>query len=652
MIDDRTVNAIREATNIYDVVSDFIALKRSGVNYVGLCPFHTERNPSFYVSPERNICKCFSCGEGGDAIEFLKKSEGMNFVEALQYLANKYGIEIEEKELSKEEIANKTELEGLFTALRFALQFFQEELHKSQEGQAIAMSYLKERGLSEEVINKFSIGYSPAQRDALLKKASQENQNLENFYKSGLCFEPLEGKSGGDRFYERVLFPIISLSGRVVAFGGRTMKTDTKFAKYINSPESLVYSKSKELFGIHLAKRPIQKADKCYLVEGYLDVISLHQFGIENVVAPCGTALTEQQIVLLKRFSKNITLIFDGDPAGLKATERSVNLLLEAGMNIKIVLLPEGEDPDTFVRKNPIEEVQSFFDENEMDFVSFKVMINKNNLQRDLAKKAELIKELIHSVALIPDNIERSVYTQGIAQHLSINEVTLLKQIQSERRNYLSFKEAQRLKRAQQTSQNRFSFIETREKLFKRTQLFPAEKDLLFLLIRYGDTRLPVSNENGEILELSIAQYILESIETNEDKTQSLFSFIIQETIEQLKLDENFSPQKFFPSHANKEVVQLALNFLIDNYQLSEASKKSLRLNEKNNDRTESDIRNILITSITSYHYFINEQNLSKYLQLLKEAEDKGSEEEIEQYSIKIAELNEIKKNLNSALNR
>ncbi len=434
MIDQRTVQRIIESANIVDVVSDFVSLRKAGADYKGLCPFHTDRRPSFSVSPARNICKCFSCGEGGSPLHFIMKHEQLTYVEALRYLAKKYGITIEEREQTNEEKEAANERESLFLVNEFAENFFVEQLNETEEGRQIALSYFKERGIKAETIKKFGLGYSPEIRTALTDEAVKKGYKLERLVQVGLSVQYDEKKPAVDRFRGRVIFPVRNLGGKYVAFGGRIMGKSEKLAKYLNSPESSIYSKSRELYGLYQAKYAISKADKCYLVEGYTDVLSMHQAGLENVVSSSGTALTIEQIRLLKRFSQNITVLYDGDAAGIKAALRGIDLLLEEGLNIKVVLLPEGEDPDSFAQSHTNEELQKFLDEAETDFIHFKINLYQEEMQSDPLKRAELIRDILRSIALIPDSIKRSVLVQSSATELRMSEQLLVQEVQKFRK--------------------------------------------------------------------------------------------------------------------------------------------------------------------------------------------------------------------------
>lgn len=428
MIDQPTIDRILDAANIVDVVSEFVTLRKRGINYVGLCPFHTDKTPSFYVSPAKNICKCFACGEGGTAVHFIMKHEQLNYFDALRYLAKKYNIEIQERELTDKEKQRKSDRESMLIVNSWAQQYFTTQLYEHVEGKTVGLRYFAERGFREDTIHKFQLGYSLDKRDALYKEATKNGYKKEFLEKTGLV---IAYDNGGvnDRFRGRVIFPVHTLSGKVVAFGGRVLKKDEKTAKYVNSPESEIYHKSNELYGIYFAKQAIVKEDRCFLVEGYTDVISMHQAGIENVVASSGTALTQGQIRLIHRFTSNITVLYDGDAAGIKAALRGIDLLLEDGMNVKVVLLPDGEDPDSFARKHNASQFSEFIKQSETDFIRFKTRLLLDDAGTDPIKRSALITDIIRTVAIIPENIARSIYIRECSAMMEIDEQVLLNEV-------------------------------------------------------------------------------------------------------------------------------------------------------------------------------------------------------------------------------
>lgn len=427
MIDQSTIDRILDAAQIVDVVSEFVTLRKRGVNYIGLCPFHNEKTPSFSVSPSKGVCKCFSCGKGGNVVHFIMEHEQLSYYEALKWLAKKYNIEIKERELTDAEKQAQSLRESLFVVNQFASEYFQDILYNHIDGQRIGMTYLRSRGFRDDIIRKFQLGYSTDAPDGLARAAAQKGFREEFLEKTGLCYKKDNGTLH-DRFWGRVIFPVHILSGKVVAFGGRVLSSATKNVqmKYVNSPESEIYHKSRELYGMYFAKQAIVRQDCCFLVEGYTDVISMHQSGIENVVSSSGTALTSDQIRLIHRFTNNITLLYDGDGAGIKASLRGIDMLLEEGMNIKVCLLPDGDDPDSFARKHNATDYQAYINAHEVDFIRFKTNLLLEEAGRDPIKRAGLISSIVRSISVIPDAIVRSVYIRECSQLLQMEEKILV----------------------------------------------------------------------------------------------------------------------------------------------------------------------------------------------------------------------------------
>jgi DNA primase len=441
MIDQVTIDRIFATADIVEVISDFVKLKKAGTNFKGLSPFTNEKTPSFFVSPSKGIFKCFSSGIGGNVVSFLMEHEKLSYPEALRYLARKYNIEISERESTADEIRDINERESLIAVSEYAARQFTEWLWKREEGKAIGLSYYKERGFRENIIEKFQLGYSFEQRDAFTKLAIEKGYKLDYLSKTGLTID--KGNYQFDRFAGRVIFPIHSISGQIIGFGGRILKKDDKSAKYLNSPESEIYHKSNVLYGLFFAKNDIIKNDKCFLVEGYTDVISMHQADICNVVASSGTALTHEQIRLIKRFTKNVTVLYDGDEAGIKASLRGIDLILEEGLNVKVLLLPEGEDPDSFSRSHSNNEFHDFIQQNESDFIKFKTRLLLQDAENDPVKRATLISDVVSTIAVIPDNIIRAVYIRECSKIVDIDEGMLYNEIYKIRRNKI-FEESKR----------------------------------------------------------------------------------------------------------------------------------------------------------------------------------------------------------------
>lgn len=428
-IDNATVQRILDASDIVEVVSDFVSLKKRGANYVGLCPFHNDRSPSFYVSKAKGMCKCFSCGEGGSPVSFIMKLEQLSFTEALRYLAKKYNIEIEEREMTDEERRAEGDRENMLALNDFAMRYFEKNLKETADGRDIGLSYFRYRGINDAMIERFHLGYALDSREALLHKAAVERGYSDKYlFSTGLCTKTEDGRIY-DRFRGRVIYPVFTLSGKVVAFGGRTLSSEKKIAKYVNSPESDIYLKRRELYGLFQAKQAIAKAQKCILVEGYMDVISMHQAGVCNVVASSGTALTVEQVRLIKRFTTNVTLIYDSDAAGIKASLRGIELLLQDGMDIKVLLLPEGEDPDSFAQHHSSTEVEEYIRTHETDFISFMARILMEGAANDPTRRANVITRVVKTIALIPDEITRSVYVQDCSRILFMDEDILRREV-------------------------------------------------------------------------------------------------------------------------------------------------------------------------------------------------------------------------------
>ena len=570
MIPKETIDLIFETARIDEVVGDFVHLKKRGVNLLGNCPFHDEKTPSFTVSPAKGIYKCFGCGKGGNSVNFVMDHEHFSYPEALKYLASKYNIFIEETVRTPEQEEAANDRESMFIVSNIANEYFQDQLFNSDEGRAIGLSYFKERGFREEVLKKFLLGYSPEKSDAFSAHALKEGYKIEFLEKTGLTI-PKESRNY-DRFHGRVMFPIRSLSGRVLGFGGRILKSNVKAAKYLNSPESDIYHKSKVLYGMYYAKNSIVKKNRCLLVEGYTDVISMHQAGIENVVASSGTSLTIDQIKLVKRFTNNITLLFDGDAAGLKAALRGVNLILEEGLNVKIVTFPDGEDPDSYAKKVSSEELESYINNESKDFIEFKCSLLLEEAQEDPIKRAELIKDVAATIALIPDNVARTVYAQTSSKILGIEEQVVFASIEQSRSG--------KAKSSSKPMQVVFSSPKQGQKLDEVSANL-EELTLIRLIIIYGTFGLhfEFKNENGEISEttLTTAEFIIS--ELNEDNiqfTQPKYNKIYGELIDYFNEHESIPEEKHFIQHHDPEISQTVSQLLSDKHQLSDWAKKDI----------------------------------------------------------------------------
>ena len=593
MIDSQTKQRIIDAANILEVVQDFVSLRRSGVSYVGLCPFHSDRKPSFYVSPSKNVCKCFSCGEGGSPVHFIMKHEQLSYNEALRYLAKKYHIEIVEREETDEEKKAASERQSLFILNDYAQKFFVDQLHNTDDGRNIGLSYFRERGLRPDIIEKFGLGYAPELRDIFTKQALTAGYPIERLTAVGLSIQ-YEDKPPHDRFRGRVIFPVRNLSGQYVAFGGRIMGKADKTAKYINSPESLIYSKSRELYGLYQAKQAISKANKCYLVEGYTDVISMHQSGVENVVASSGTALTVQQIRLIRRFTERVTVLYDGDNAGIKAALRGIDLLLEEGLDIKVVLLPEGEDPDSYAQKHSRQELLDFLDAEETDFIHFKIRLYQSEMQRDPIRRAELIKDVLRTIALIPDTIRRTVLIQSSAALLNMDEALLKSEVAKFRaQGYHAHNHPQSVPTApvvetQPEVINNAEEANTSEPAFNAQEYQPKfqEISLINLLIQKGNTDILalVEDEKGELIytEYKLGAYIREELELDGllDSVSPFCLDMLNETVD-VCLAQDVLCSEYFSNHEHEAIRRLAADLLSKdmNHHISQLEEEDYRMN-------------------------------------------------------------------------
>ena len=595
MIDQATVDKIIDSANILEVVSDFVTLRKRGVNYVGLCPFHDEKTPSFSVSPSKGICKCFSCGKGGSAVHFIMEHEQLSYYEALKYLAKKYNIEIEERELSDEEKQIKSDRESMLIVNSFTQEYFSNILFQHSEGRSVGLAYFHERGFRDDIIHKFALGYSLEQRDALAIEAKKRGYKEEYLLKTGLC---LEGQNGyiSDRFRGRVIFPVFSLSGKVLAFGGRVLRKSDKLAKYVNSPESEVYHKSNVLYGIYQAKQSIVKNDNCFLVEGYTDVLSMHQAGVENVVASSGTSLTPGQIRLIHRFTNNITVIYDGDAAGIKASLRGIDLILKEGMNIKVVLLPDGDDPDSFAKKQSASSFTEYIKNHEVDFIRFKTNLLLDSAGNDPIKRAELISDIVQSIAIIPDTIVRSVYTKECSRLMEISEEVLLREINKIKLSQLqngtppNKKTLSETSADKQNSQEEGTQNDDTETLMETqgvpqgvlqekrvpSPLDPFEKTLVRYMIRYGfhDLFSEINEETGETETWKVIPYILTDLRNDEIEFQHpLYKKVIAE-INHIFDQEGEHLTRYFLAHPDEEISRLAVDLVSEKYQLSKIHTK------------------------------------------------------------------------------
>lgn len=584
MIDPLTVSRIMDAARIEEVVSDYVTLRRRGVNLIGLCPFHDEKTGSFTVSPAKGIFKCFGCGKGGNAVHFIMEYEQVSYYEALKLLAKKYNIEVQERELTDEEKNAQNDRESMFMLNDFARKFFTEQLYKTEEGQNIGMAYFRERGFRDDMIRKFQLGYCPERRDAFNKAALGAGYKTTYIEKTGLAYANDHGQMT-DRFHGRVIFPVHTLSGKVVAFGGRILKKDNKIAKYVNSPESEIYHKSNELYGIFFAKQAIVKQDCCYLVEGYTDVISMHQAGIENVVASSGTSLTTGQIRLLHRFTENITILYDGDNAGIKASLRGIDMLLEEGLNIKVLLLPDGEDPDSFARKNNAADFIAYIQQHQVDFIRFKTNLLLQDAGNDPIKRSQLIQDIVRSISVIPSNIVRQVYIKDCSNLLDIDEKTLIHainnlKIEKKEKDFQKQKseEARQATAANETDKSDEKPAGTIPDALQATTLTTASKfeaearNIIQTLIRYGEKELYVQPETGE--PVSVGEYIIHELEMDGIVFDNPLYMQIIDEFKAHCHDEGFVAEKFYKFHVNDKISQIAIDLIAEKYTLSKIHYK------------------------------------------------------------------------------
>ena len=600
MIPQDTVNRILDTAQIVDVVGDFVTLKKRGANYLACCPFHNEKTPSFSVSPSKGIYKCFGCGTSGTAVGFIMEHESLSYVEALKYLAKKYHIEVVEKEESAEEIAKRQKHESLLLVSEYAGKFFQESVY-TPEGQAIAYQYFRSRGLEDETIRKYGLGWAPLGRKALTEAARAAGYKEEFLVETGLSIRYDDGRLV-DRFYDRVMFPIHSVSGRVIAFGGRTLKTDKSVAKYINSPETEIYVKSRSLYGIYFAKSEISKRDKCILVEGYLDVLSMHQLGITNVVASSGTSLTVEQIRLIHKFTDNVTIIYDGDGAGIHAAIRGIDLVLKEGMNVKVVLLPDGQDPDDFAKKHTLDEVEDYIFQNERDFIGFKSDLLLDQAGNDPLKKAELINDVTDSVSLIPDPVKRAVYVRSCAEKFAIDEQILTERISRSRADMILAEQKQAERDRQRVSVDvpppmPDDYADYGEPVpefvpepvaagivINDPFLAPCEKELLGFILEDGCSPLRFDRDSrfyDENEQVNVAEFIDGALAGDPFANQSYrkvydaYFMMYDEGLEQQQI------QTRLLNSQDAEVVEVAKELLIEKYQLTvKAFEDSLTTND------------------------------------------------------------------------
>lgn len=645
MIPQSTIQQIIDTARIEEVVGDFVSLRKRGANLLGLCPFHNEKTPSFTVSPAKGIYKCFGCGAAGSSIGFIMEHEHKSYPEALKYLARKYQIEVEEEEQTPEQIAQYNERESMLQTVDFAAKYFVQQLWETDKGKSVGLNYLTDRGISTEMIKRFQLGYSPDEWTAFTDHALNNAYDIELLEKTGLTIIR-ENDKKFDRFKGRVMFPIHNLSGQVIGFGGRTLSSDKKQAKYLNSPESDLYHKSKVLYGISFSRNEMVRADNCFLVEGYTDVISLFDSGIENVVASSGTALTADQIKLIKRFTNNVTVLYDGDFAGIKAGLRGVDMILAEGMNVRVVMFPEGEDPDSFAKAHRSSEVKEYINEQAQDFISFKTNLLSEEAQNDPIKRASLIKEIVQSISVIPDAITRQVYVRECSTLLEMPEQTLMNELNKKLRK--RFKDESYSSKKQKDTPSSSSLVQRKsDENVLRSRLSYQEDNLSRILIKFGDQDFEIKRQNNEVIELNVAAFIIDQMELDNLQFESTINQIIYEEFEKAVESEEFQPHSYFINHQNKEVAHFSVNHLIEKYDLSSnwMDKKQIYIKTEERDNLSNSVQR----SVLNYKLSVLERDIQELKQSLKELKEEG---QIEKTLLTISKKESQKKFLSGELGR
>lgn len=599
MIDKATIDKIMDAANIVDVVSEFVTLRKAGVNYKGLCPFHNEKTPSFVVSPSKGYCHCFSCGKGGNVVGFIMEHEQMTYPEALRWLAKKYNIEIHERELTDEEKREESERESLFIVNDWALHYFQDNLFNTGQGQAIGLQYFRSRGFRDDTISRFQLGYALPERDALARAAVAKGFKEEFLITTGLCYRRDDGRLQ-DRYAGRVIFPVHTVTGRVVAFGGRILDNNKKAAKYVNSPESLIYHKSNELYGIYQAKHAITKQDRCYLVEGYIDVTSMNQSGVENVVASSGTSLTTGQIRLIHRFTNNITVLYDGDSAGIHASIRGIDMLLAEGMNVKVLLLPDGDDPDSFAQKHTAQEFRDYIEQHQTDFIEFKTNLLLRGVT-DPIKRSEAISSIVKSVSVVPDQITRATYITECAHRLGMNESTLI----NTANQFIRGEMEEKRKEQRREEAKADGPVKPLQPLAPVQGQPDVEYMLVQMVVRHGQETLykGVETADGGTVDLSVSQYVSYDLGADNLRFKNdLYNRMLAEAVEHND-DEGFNAEAYLTHHPDIDISRTATEMAIDHFQLS----KSLQVR-----RDEDTLRNQVEHLILDFRMAYVEQHLKE----------------------------------------
>ncbi|MGI6343342.1 MAG: DNA primase [Bacteroidales bacterium] len=645
MIPQETIQRIIDTAQISEVVSDFVSLKRSGSNLTGLCPFHDEKTPSFFVSPSKGIFKCFGCGKAGNPISFVMEHEKYTYPEALRYLAKKYGIPIEETVETEQQIAERTEKESIYLVTEFALKFFKKQLWETDEGKSVGLSYFRERGFNDSVIEKFELGYSPNAWDALTKAALENGYSKEVLEKSGLSTS--KNDKMFDRFRGRVIFPIYNQSGKVIGFGGRTLSTDKNQAKYLNSPETLIYNKSSTLYGLNIAKHAIVANDMCYLVEGYTDVLSMYQSGIQNVVASSGTSLTTDQIRLIKRYSQNVTVMYDGDDAGIKASFRGIDMILEQGLNVKVLLFPNGEDPDSFAKNKRDEEIKEYIKSNIQDFIAFKMDLLMTDVNaNDPIKKVSLLKEFINSIAVIPDRLTRLAYVQLVAEKMQIDDRVVM----SEVNKALNKKFYDTSKQRQTHEEYSLEPPAIQQSQIGKLDVYDSttqEKEIIRLLLTYGDEEIDISNafDEDKTVKVKVADYIIGDIKNDGvEFTNSNYNQIINICSDLIGTKKDFD-SRVLTHNVDPDISQTVIDIVANKYTFSPNwEKKKIYL------ATESEVLDKLVPkTILSY----KAKRINQVVQeLLKQMQNEDDEEQKNRYIKKYLDVKKMLDDINNLLGR
>ena len=616
MIDRQTIERIKDAANIVEVVSEFVTLRKSGANYKGLCPFHDEKTPSFMVSPSRGTCHCFGCGKGGNAVSFIMEHEQMTYPEALRWLANKYHIEIQERELSDAEKREQSERESMFIVNEWAAQYFADILHNNADGIAVGLQYFRSRGFRDDTIRKFQLGFDLPDRQAFARAALSKGYKEEFLLKTGICYKTDRGELI-DRYAGRVIFPWIGISGKVVGFGGRLLDSRTKGVnqKYVNSPDSDIYHKDRELYGLYQAKKAIAKEDRVFMVEGYTDVISMHQCGIENVVANSGTALSTHQIHILHRFTSNITLLYDGDAAGIHAAMRGTDMLLSEGMNLKVMLLPDGDDPDSFARKHTAADFRKYIEEHQTDFIQFKTGLLLNN-EHDPLKRSEAINSIVQSIALVQNPVLRDTYIHDCAVRIGLNEMTLINTLNAFIRSGGNEMQTAEQRRQQQAVHQSVALTP----VTPQQQATKVERMLAQLIVRNGEEVIfdNLETDDGKLISLNVAQYVDYNLSVDGlEFSNPVYARILSEAVEHSS-DEGFSAEQYFVHHDDIEVSKVAADLSMDKYTLSNERAATADDAEKNADELRVERENHIDQLRSQTEHLLNDFRMDFLEQRLK----------------------------------